>query len=121
MNRIQDWLMTHWFAATLVGAALLLGIALLFLRRRRGTWSVPLLATGGLVGLLGIGGLVLPLLPPAIGLYALLAAVAFLVVMFAVLVVTGHWYAPVAWSTAIVLALAAGGLAAASARTIAVL
>jgi Mg-chelatase subunit ChlD/uncharacterized membrane protein len=113
MNRLQDWLMTHWFAATLVGVALLLGLVLLFLRRRSGSWSVPLLATGGVLGLLGIGGLVVPLLPPPVGLWVLLAAVAFLVVMLVVLVVSGFWNATAAWVTAVVLALAAGGLAAA--------
>src|SRR5262249_45147171 len=76
-------------------------------------WSVPLLATGGLLGLLGIGGLLLPLLPPPLGLWVLLAAVAFLVVMIVVLVVSGFWYAPAAWGAAVILALAAGGLAAA--------
>src|SRR5438874_7752301 len=107
MNRLQDWLMTHWFAGTLVGVALLLGLVLLLLRRRRGSWSVPLLATGGVIGLLGVGGLVLPLLPPPVGLWVLLAAVAFLIVMFVVLVVSGYWYAPAGWGAGVVLALTA--------------
>src|SRR5215468_9695218 len=105
MNRVQDWLTTHWFAGALLGVTLLLGLVLLLVRRRRGSWSVPLLATGGRLGLLGIGGLFLPLLPPPVGLWVLLAAVAFLVVMIVVLVVSGFWYAPAAWGAAVVLAL----------------
>ena len=56
MNPVLDWITTHWFGCVLLAFALVLGVALLF-RRRRGTWSLPLRVGAGSLALLGLSGL----------------------------------------------------------------
>jgi uncharacterized membrane protein len=105
MDRLLHILATHWFGGVLAVVAVLLGV-LLLLRRRRGTWSFPLILFGCTFSLLGIGGLALP---AEWGLWLAMAALAVLAVMLLVVFLSGHWWAPLGYGVGAVLLLGIGG------------
>ncbi|HXG13414.1 MAG TPA: VWA domain-containing protein, partial [Gemmataceae bacterium] len=93
MNQVIPFLTAHWFAALLLFVAVVVGGVLRWLQRRRGTWSVPLIVVAAALALLGLGGLVVP---AEWGWWIAGAAAGCLFVMFLVLILTGHWWAPLA-------------------------
>lgn len=106
MNRIIDHLSAHWFAGVLVVLGLVLGGVLLFLKRRTGAWSIPLLVTASAFALLGLGGLVLP---DEYAWWAAAGGAVCLFIMFLVLIIAGLWYAPLAAVLGAIVLLGLGG------------
>src|SRR5262245_24039164 len=107
MNRVLDWLTLHWFSGLLLALALALGAALLLLRQRRGSWSVPLLVWAAAFALLGLGGLIVA---PGWAVWVMVAAAAALFLMLLVLILSGYWYSPAAAAAGAIVVLAFGGL-----------
>jgi uncharacterized membrane protein len=106
MNPLLAFVTTHWFALLLAASALVPG---LFLLRglRRGKRPVAPLLVGAALLLAGVGGLAVP---PEWGLWVAVAAAGAFFVMFAVLVISGHWWPPLAGAVAAVLAVGLGSL-----------
>src|SRR5262249_1507318 len=103
-----DLLAENWFSLLLLLLTLGLGASLLLLRYRRKTWSLPLLLSGSAVGLIGAGGM---LLPVDSGLWIGAAMLAVLFVMLLVVITSGSWWAPLGYTVGAVLLLAIGGAA----------
>jgi uncharacterized membrane protein len=108
MNRFADFLTENWFSLVLMLVALVLGTWLLLLRYRWRTWSLPLLLSGSAVGLIGAGGL---LLPVDWGLWIGAGMLAVLFVMLLVVITSGTWWAPLGYAVGAALLLAIGGAA----------
>jgi uncharacterized membrane protein len=112
MSQLTFFLKTHWFALTLILSALGPGAVGLWRLLRRRQVSFPWLVPAAALLLLGAGGL---FLGPDLGMWVAAAASAVLFLMFVTLLLSGHWWAPLAGAVAAVLAV---GLGALSARTI---
>jgi len=110
MVQVLDYLQVHSFTAALLGLGVFLGAFLLVGRRRRKTWSLPLILSCAAVGLLGVGGLLLAPTDWAVWIASVAAACLF--VMLAMVVLTGNWWAPLGYVVAAVLLLGLGGIAA---------
>ena len=106
MHGNLDVLAEHWFSFLLLAIALVLGVSVLNVWRRRGEWSLPLLLVGSAAALLGVGGLALPVMW---GLWLAGAALAILFVMLLMVITTGSWYAPLGYSVGALLLLGLGG------------
>ncbi len=115
MDRLRDFLGTHWFSSLLIGFALVLGM-LLWRRRQRGGWSLPLLLAGGALALVGLGGLATAgegaLVPFAVAFWLGAAAALLLFAAFLVTVVTGRWWAPLGYTLGALLLFGLGGVCA---------
>lgn len=105
MDRLQHFLVLHWFGAFLLGIGLILG-GLLLWRWRRGAWSLPLLLSSVAFLLVGTGGLALQ---SAWGMWLAAGALATLVVMFVIVVLTSRWWAPLGYAMGALLLLGIGG------------
>jgi uncharacterized membrane protein len=108
MHGILDVLAEHWFSFLLLAIAVVLGVSLLNVWRRRGEWSLLLLLTGSAVALLSVGGLALP---ATWGVWLAGAALALLFVMLLLVIITGSWSAPLGYAVGAVLLLGLGGAA----------
>lgn len=102
MNFITDYLQAHWLASLFVLAGVGLGAWLIARRAQDLRWSLPLLiATCGVLAV-GLGGLdlVLPMGWDAksFGFWVSMAPLAILAILFAVVVTTGHWWAPAGYT-----------------------
>lgn len=106
MLGILDFLTEHWFSVLLLAIALLWGLALLNVRRRRREWSLPLLLSGSAFALLGLGGLVLPV---AWGVWSSAVLLAILFIMLLVVITTGSWSAALGYSVGGLLLFGLGG------------
>lgn len=106
MDQLVHHLATHWFGGLLLGVALVIGLVLLW--RRRAARSVPLVVVGTTLAVAGMGGLILP---PEFGMWVSIVALAALFVMFVVVLLSGHWWAPFGYTAGGVLVLGLGGFA----------
>jgi uncharacterized membrane protein len=110
MDQLIPFLARHWLAGVLVVVGLLLGALLLLRWRRRGDWSLSLLLGSAGCGLLGVGGLALP---AAWAWWLTVAVLAVWFGMLLVLVLSGHWWAPLGYTAGGLALLGLGGLGAA--------
>src|SRR5229473_1241053 len=126
MSRLSDLLSTHWFAFSLFAAGLLAAGTSLFKRQRHGAHSLGLLLLAAALGLFGVGDLVFSAIgapgPDDVradngglafsvfwGLCLASAALAGLLLMFVVLLLSGKWWPPLAWAMAALLVIGIGG------------
>src|SRR5579872_1901141 len=107
MNHALDFLAERWLGSGFVVGALAALFAIALLRRRLGTWSLPLAAVAGAVGAVGVGGLGVP---ASWGWWVLGAGALVLAGMLALLLLTGAWWPPLAWASAAVALIGAGAL-----------
>src|SRR5438067_5730315 len=105
MNQALLYLGTHWLAATLLVAGLMLSA--LFMHLGRTTRSFVLLLTGAPLALLALGAL---LVPEDWAVWLAIGAGAVLFGMVLTVVTTGRWYAPLGYSIGGLLLLGFGGL-----------
>jgi uncharacterized membrane protein len=101
MEAASQFLAEHWFAATIFVLAVV-GLLRWLVRGRPG---LPLASAA--LGLIALGAV---LLPPAWSPQVGMVAAGVLFVMVLVLVVTGAWWAPLAWLAAVAILLAVGGM-----------
>src|SRR5262249_55440727 len=87
------FLAAHWLPAAVAGAGVVLALA----RWRRRPTAAPLLVLAAALGLAGAGGLTLP---PEWGGWVLAGAAGAFGLMLVVLLVSGAWWAPLAWAVA---------------------
>jgi uncharacterized membrane protein len=107
MSQAVQFASTNWFAAFLVVFALLLGTLLAAFGRSRINHLTAWLVLCAYIGSIGLGGLALP------GDWAIWLSVGSLAVMFGmtlVLLVSGRWWAPLAWATLGCGLVSVGGL-----------
>lgn len=105
-NRVQLFLNEYGFSTLALALAVIVGVALLWKARRSG-WSLLTALTAAAFALLGVGGLTLP---GGWAGWALSGAALSLLLMLVVLISTGHWWRPLAWSVAVVALLGLGGV-----------
>src|SRR5688500_5960597 len=101
MDSFHLFLTSHWLAAVVLGVAL---VFLVMGRFRRNT--VWLWFAGGL-GLVAFGGLTLL---PAWSVWLLAGAGSLFVLLFTILLISGAWWPPLAWLGAAAIGLGLGGL-----------
>jgi uncharacterized membrane protein len=107
MNQAWDFSVSHWFSLVLVAAALGIGAATLWVRRRRQTWSLPHILGASALALLAAGGLALP---SDWGLWLGGAALTTLFVMLLIVILSGSWSAPLGYAAGALLLVALGGV-----------
>ena len=107
MNPLLDFLTTHWCPALLLAIALAALAVLGLLRHRNIRGFRLLLVFAGALAVASIGGLILS---PRWGGWVLGCAAALLVVLFAILALSGAWWRWLGWGVAVLALLGAGGL-----------
>src|SRR3989442_6021416 len=104
----MDYLAAHWLALILTGIGLVLG-GLSVLRRPEAFWMLPGFVIGAGLFLLGVGDLGTSLASVLFGdswpwreiaLWVAAVALVALLVKLIVVVTTGEWLVPLAWSVA---------------------
>lgn len=103
----MDFLIDHWLAILLVGMAALSGCLAVWSMRRYPGFLLPLLILGGSFFFIGVGAIAVP---ANVAFWMVVAAGVILTLMLVVVVLTGHWWAPLAYATASSLLLGLGGL-----------
>jgi uncharacterized membrane protein len=106
MGRLSDLLSTHWFVFSLFAAGLLAAGFSLFRQRRFGRHSLGLLVLAAALGLLGVGGLAVS---DFWGLCVASFALGALLLMFVVMLLSGKWWPPLAWTLAALCVIGLGG------------
>src|SRR5690242_4371059 len=106
MNEATDFLLSRWLAVALLAGAAVLGLVLLWLHRRR-RWSPCVALSACALALVGCGGLTFP--SARVAGWTTCAALVVLAVLFAVVVLTGRWWAPLGYFAGGCLLLGLGG------------
>src|SRR5947209_18608212 len=121
MDRLSSLLGTYWLTYVLLAGALVLGLR--WRRaRQRGSASWPLAVSAALLGLLGVGGLLGPLLvrlqvvedPTSWAWWVAGVPLALLFVAVLVVVSTGRWSARLGYGLCVLALLGLGGLSSAA-------
>jgi hypothetical protein len=115
MDAIVDYLRQNWLALVITLIGLGLGARLLWVRRSRARWSLPLLLVGTPLLLIGAGGLTSPLLVQAelegLDAWLTLGALSVLLVLVFIVVLTGFWLPSLAYVTSVILLFGIGAWA----------
>jgi uncharacterized membrane protein len=106
MGRLSNLLSTHWFVFSLFAAGLLAAGFSLFRQQRTGRHSFSLLLLASTLGLLGVGGLAVS---DFWGLCVASVAVGALLLTFVVMLLSGKWWPPLAWTLAALCVIGLGG------------
>src|SRR5438067_97447 len=107
MDDLLPFLEANWFALALIAAALVTG-GVALRRRRAGSWWSWAVAAGTMAAL-GAGGLALAE-SPGLALWLAVGVAALLLLLLAVILVSGHWSALVGYVCAALLLAGLGGL-----------
>src|SRR6266851_1351334 len=109
MSQAIDFLQTHWLPSALALAGVCCVLGVLVIRRRQRRWSAALGVFAAALALLSLGGFCIH---PAVGFWLGLGAIAGLFLLLFLMVLTGAWWSPLAWSLIAIGVLGAGGIAA---------
>jgi uncharacterized membrane protein/Mg-chelatase subunit ChlD len=110
MQSLTSFLGTHWFAAALLGFAVVAIVAAVLVHRRLDIWFQPLVVLLGGVAFCALGGLLLEW-SWDLAFWLFVTALVFVFLMLLVLILSGFWSRWVAYPVGVLFMFALGGVA----------